>query len=160
SLPFFINMAHYAVHVPIMADERYFQDYLDQGLDSTEAKYASLIEGMDASLGRIWQHLEEEGIAENTMILFMSDNGGLSVHGRGNTPMGTGPNTHNKPLRSGKGSAYEGGIRVPMIAAWAKVEEDSRLQQAFRIEAGSRTDIPVISEDFYPTILALAGIEP
>ncbi|HLR26226.1 MAG TPA: sulfatase [Fodinibius sp.] len=159
SVPFFINMAHYAVHAPIMADKRYFKDYLAQGVDTAEAKYASLIEGMDASLGKLWQNLEEEGIAENTMILFMSDNGGLSVHGRGSTPMETGANTHNKPLRSGKGSAYEGGIRVPMMAAWAKRNEDSRLQQAFPISAGSRTDTPVISEDFYPTILALAGID-
>src|SRR5699024_9082284 len=124
-----------------------------------EAKYASLIEGMDASLGKLWQNLEEEGIAENTIILFMSDNGGLSAHARGTTPMGTGANTHNKPLRSGKGSAYEGGIRVPMIAAWAKQDSGSALQQRFNISAGSRTAIPVISEDFYPSILELAGVD-
>src|SRR5699024_11304402 len=95
---YFSNFSHYAAHAPIMADKRYFKDYLAQGVDTAEAKYASLIEGMDASLGKLWQNLEEEGIAENTMILFMSDNGGLSVHGRGSTPMETGANTHNKPL--------------------------------------------------------------
>ncbi|HLR30860.1 MAG TPA: sulfatase-like hydrolase/transferase, partial [Fodinibius sp.] len=123
-IPFYINMAHYTVHTPIMADRRYYQDYLKAGLDSSEAKYASMIEGMDRSLGSILQNLEEEGVAEQTMILFTSDNGGLSVHSRGATPAGTGANTHNAPLRSGKGSAYEGGIRVPMIVSWAKRAED------------------------------------
>ncbi|MCW9707909.1 sulfatase [Fodinibius salsisoli] len=156
--PFFINMAHYAVHTPIMTDKRYFQDYLDEGIDSTEAQYASLIEGVDTSLGKIWQNLEEEGVAENTIILFMSDNGGLSAHARGETPMGTEANTHNKPLRSGKGSAYEGGIRVPMIVAWAKTSKEQALQTRFPIKAGSRNDTPVISEDFYPSILELAGV--
>lgn len=157
--PFYMNMAHYAVHTPIMADRRYYKDYLDAGLDTAEAKYASMIEGMDSSLGSIWQNLEEKGIAENTIILFMSDNGGLSVHSRGNTPMDTGANTHNKPLRSGKGSAYEGGIRVPMMVAWAKRAGDHPLQKRYKILAGRRNETPVISEDFYPTILELAGVD-
>src|SRR5699024_3824071 len=113
--PFFVNMAHYAVHVPLMADKRYFENYLEAGLDSAEAQYASMIEGMDASLGQIWKNLKEEGVAQNTIIIFTSDNGGLTLGRRGKTPAGTGAGTHNKPLRSGKGSAYEGGIRVPFI---------------------------------------------
>ncbi|SMO54232.1 sulfatase [Fodinibius sediminis] len=156
--PFYINMAHYTVHAPIMADRRYYQKYLEAGIDSAEAKYASMIEGMDRSLGQLLKHLEEEEVAKETIILFMSDNGGLSVHSRGSTPMGTGGNTHNKPLRSGKGSAYEGGIRVPMIAAWAEEAGQLPLQKHFPIQPGSRNDTPVISEDFYPTILELAGL--
>ncbi|SHE97415.1 Arylsulfatase A [Fodinibius roseus] len=157
--PFYMNMAHYTVHAPIMADRRYYEDYLEAGVDSVEAKYASMVEGMDSSLGSIWQNLKEEDIAENTIILFMSDNGGLSAHTRGTTPMGTGLNTHNKPLRSGKGSAYEGGIRVPMIAAWAERAEDHPLQSRFEIQPGSRNETPIISEDFYPAILELAGLD-
>src|SRR5699024_2558714 len=156
-IPFYINMAHYTVHTPIMADRRYYQDYLKAGLDSSEAKYASMIEGMDRSLGSILQNLEEEGVAEQTMILFTSDNGGLSVHSRGATPAGTGANTHNAPLRSGKGSAYDGGIRVPMIVSWAKRAEDHPMQNRYEVRAGGSNDTPVISQDLYPTVLELAG---
>ena len=81
--PFFMYMSHYAVHAPIEKDERYYQKYLDKGLDEKEASYAALIEGMDKSLGDIMQHLKEKNLMENTIILFMSDNGGLSVHSRG-----------------------------------------------------------------------------
>lgn len=152
--PFYLHMAHYAVHVPLMADMRYFNDYLQAGLDSTAATYASMIEGMDASLGRILQNLQKEGVADNTIIIFASDNGGLSAYGRGTTPMGTGLDTHNKPLRSGKGSAYEGGIRVPLIVAWA----DRSSKHEVTIPKGSRNDTPVISTDLFPTILDLAHI--
>ena len=141
--PFFLYMSHYAVHTPIMADDRFVQKYLDKGLDSTEAKYASLVEGMDKSLGDIMNYLEQKNIAENTVILFMSDNGVLSAHARGGEP-----NTHNKPLSSGKGSMREGGIREPMLVKWpGKTEEESV------------SDYQVIIEDFYPTILEIAGID-
>ncbi|MDY7393978.1 sulfatase-like hydrolase/transferase [Aureibaculum sp. 2210JD6-5] len=141
--PFFLYMSHYAVHTPIMGDNRFVQKYYDKGIDSTEAKYASMVEGMDKSLGDIMDYLEEKNIAENTIILFMSDNGGLSAVARGGEK-----HTHNKPLRSGKGSAYEGGIREPMLVKWpGKVKEKSV------------TNDYVIIEDFYPTILEMAGIE-
>ena len=141
--PFFLYMSHYAVHTPIMGDDRFVQKYLDQGIDSTEAKYASMVEGMDKSLGDIMDYLEEKDLTENTVILFMSDNGGLSVHGRGGEA-----NTHNKPLASGKGSMYEGGIRVPMIVKWPE-----------KTVSGSVSDYQVIIEDFYPTLLEMAGID-
>jgi len=141
--PFFMYMAHYAVHAPIMGDKRFLQKYLDAGIDSTEAKYASMVEGMDKSLGDIMDYLEDKNIADNTIILFMSDNGGLSAHARGGEP-----NTHNKPLASGKGSAYEGGIRVPMIVKWPG-----------KVKPKTVTDNYLIIEDFYPTILQMAGIE-
>lgn len=103
--PFFLYMAHYAVHTPIMADKRFVQKYYDKGLDSTEAKYASLVEGMDKSLGDVMDYLDDKKISDNTIILFMSDNGGLSAVARGGER-----HIHNKPLSSGKGSAMKGGL--------------------------------------------------
>ena len=141
--PFFLYMAHYAVHTPIMGDNRFEQKYLEKGIDSVEAKYASMVEGMDKSLGDIMDYLERKNIAENTIILFMSDNGGLSAHGRGGDP-----HTHNKPLASGKGSMYEGGIREPMLVKWPG-----------KTTPESVSDYQVIIEDFYPTILEMAGID-
>ena len=153
--PFFLNMAHYAVHTPIMADSQYVGHYADA--DSVEAAYASMVEGYDASLGALLQKLKALGVAERTLILFLSDNGGLSAHTRGTTPLGTDLNTHNLPLRSGKGSAYEGGTRVPMIAAWAAPDSEAPAQQRLPVANGQRLDAPVISHDVFPTILEAAG---
>jgi len=140
--PFYLNMCHYALHTPIMADPRFVQKYYDAGIDSTEAKYASLIEGMDKSLGDIMNYLQQKGVDKNTIIIFMSDNGGLDHHDRGG--MG---NTHNYPLKSGKGSVYEGGIREPMIVKWNGV-----------VKAGSINSNPVMIDDFFPSIMEMAGI--
>jgi len=141
--PFFLYMSHYSIHTPIMEDKRYLQRYLEKGLDSTEAKYASMIEGMDKSLGDILKYTEQKGIADNTIILFMSDNGGLSAHARGGEP-----HKHNAPLSSGKGSMREGGIREPMLVKWPEV-----------IKPESISTYQVIIEDFYPTILEMAGVD-
>jgi arylsulfatase A-like enzyme len=140
--PFFLYMSHYAVHTPIMADNRYFKDYLEMGLDTIEARYASMVQGMDKSLGDLMDYLDESGNAENTVILFMSDNGGLSAHARGGEP-----HVHNAPLNSGKGSAYEGGIREPMLVKWPGVTE-----------AGAVSEDRVIIEDFFTTILEIADV--
>lgn len=142
--PFFLNMAHYAVHAPIMADKRFVQKYYDQGLDSIEARYASLVEGMDKSLGDLMQWLDQKGIASNTIIMFISDNGGLSLKPQ----RGGAAHTQNLPLRAGKGSVYEGGIRIPMLVQWpGKVAANSIAKQYLMVE------------DFFPTILAMAGIK-
>lgn len=140
--PFFLYMAHYAVHVPFAVDSRFYTKYREGGLDHTEAMYAAMVEGMDKSLGDIRANIERHGLTENTIVLFMSDNGGLSAHGRGGKP-----HTHNKPLSSGKGSAHEGGVRVPMIVSWPGVTKP-----------GSVCDQPVIIEDFFPTILEMGGV--
>lgn len=139
--PFFLYMAHYAVHVPFAADRRFVEKYRAAGLDETEAMYAALVEGMDKSLGDIMHRLEFHGIAERTAVIFLSDNGGLSAHGRGGEP-----HTHNAPLSSGKGSAHEGGIRVPWIVRWPNVAA-----------AGASCPHPVIIEDVFPTVLEMAG---
>jgi arylsulfatase A-like enzyme len=141
-VPFFLYMAHYAVHVPYAPDKRFYQKYRDAGLCDTEAMYAALVEGMDKSLGDIMENVRRHGLTDRTIILFMSDNGGLSAQGRGGTP-----HTHNAPLSSGKGSAREGGTRVPMIVSWPGVTKP-----------GSHCDRYVIIEDFFPTILEMAGV--
>ena len=142
--PFLLYMSHYAVHVPFAVDSRFYHKYRDAGVDHTEAMYAAMVEGMDKSLGDILANVERHGLSDETIVLFMSDNGGLSAHGRGGKP-----HTHNKPLSSGKGSAHEGGVRVPMIVSWPGVTD-----------AGSVCGQPVIIEDFFPTILELAGVSP
>jgi arylsulfatase A-like enzyme len=141
--PFFLYLSHYAIHVPLDADKRFIGRYLQAGMDSTEARYAALIEGMDKSLGDVLTFLDERDIAKNTVILFISDNGGLSLTPqRGGTAW-----THNLPLRAGKGSVYEGGIRVPMLVRWPGV-----------VKPGI-SDENLIIDDFFPTILDIAGIE-
>lgn len=143
--PFFLYMSHYAIHVPIDRDERYFGKYLHKGLSEKEAAYASLIEGMDKSLGDIMTWLDQNGMADNTIIIFMSDNGGYAT---GNYWRDEPLYTQNAPLRSGKGSLYEGGIREPMIVRWKGV-----------VQPQSRCDEYLIIEDFYPTLLDMAGIK-
>ena len=141
--PFFLYMSLYGVHTPIMADTRFVEKYYAEGLDSTEAKYASMVEAMDKSLGDLMLHLDKRNISEETIILFMSDNGGLSAVARGGDK-----HTHNRPLSSGKGSIHEGGIREPMLVKWPG-----------KTIPGSINNNYLIIEDFYPTILALAGID-
>ncbi len=142
--PFFLYLSHYAVHTPIIPDPRFVDRYLKMGLDSIEASYASLVEGMDKSLGDVMDFLEKEQLADNTVIFFLSDNGGLST-----APLRGGEGyTHNLPLRAGKGSVYEGGIRIPLLAKWPGV-----------IQAGKSAGQYVIVEDLFPTILEIAGIE-
>lgn len=142
--PFFLYMAHYAVHVPIMADKRFIGSYLNAGLDSTEAGYAALVEGMDKSLGDVLDFLDEQHLAENTVVMFMSDNGGLSTSPARSAPA----HTQNLPLRAGKSSVYEGGIREPMLVRWPGV-----------VKPGSVTDQYIIIEDFFPTLLDMAGLK-
>lgn len=153
--PFFAYMAHYAVHIPLALDTRFDQNY--PTLDTKEKKYATLVEGMDKSLGDIITKIDSLGEAENTLVIFYSDNGGISFTARGQSPYG-GINTHNWPLRAGKGSAYEGGTRVPFIAAWAKPDPNNPLQQAFPIPQNTTCTAPVIIEDLMPTVLNIAGL--
>lgn len=139
--PFFLYMSHYAVHVPFAPDPRFIQRYRDAGLDDNEAQYAALLEGMDKSLGDLLDALDRHGIRDNTLVLFLSDNGGLSAHGRGGLP-----HTHNAPLSSGKGSAHEGGIRVPMLVRWPGVTAPA-----------SVCDRYTMVEDILPTLLEASG---
>lgn len=141
--PFYLYMAHYAVHVPLEADSRFYPKYKAMGLEEPEARYASMVESMDKSLGDLMDYLERKGIAGNTIILFMSDNGGLSAHARGGTP-----HVHNLPLNSGKGSAYDGGIREPMMVKWPG-----------KVKPASVCNDYLIIEDFFPSVLEMAGVK-
>lgn len=144
--PFFLHFAPYSVHAPIMANQRYLEHYPD--LDPIEAAYGTMIESVDAALGALLDALERNDLSENTLVLFTSDNGGLSAHARGRAPDGSTSHHHNAPLRSGKGSAYEGGLRVPLVAHWPVVTTP-----------GAISHEPVILADLFPTLLAAAGAD-
>ena len=143
-MPFYLNFCHHAVHTPIHRDPRFFQKYVDRGMDEGQARFASMCEGMDKSLGDLMAYLEKRGVLDNTAIIFMSDNGGNSE----NLSKGGERHTQNSPLREGKGSCYEAGIRVPMVVYWKG-----------KISAGVRLNTPVMAHDLYPTILEMAGID-
>ena len=142
--PFYLYMSHYAVHIPIDRDMRYYPKYRDKGLSEKEAAYASLVEGMDHSLGEILDWLDRNDEARRTIVIFMSDNGGYAT---GSYYRDEPLYTQNAPLRSGKGSLLEGGIREPMMVRWPGV-----------VEPGSRCDRYVMIEDFYPTLLEMGGV--
>ncbi len=162
--PFFLNLCYFAVHTPIEAKEDKLAKYRAKAKSPAFAKvageaipehqsfttpqqrnpdYAALLESLDDNVGRIMAALKDLGIDDNTIVIFTSDNGGLS----------TGPNprfpTSNLPLRAGKGWLYEGGIRVPLI-----IDYPGKIAQGIRLAE------PVVSPDIYPTILALAGLPP
>ena len=134
--PFYLNMSHYAVHAPWEKDERFFQKYKDRGLTDFEATLASMIEGMDKSLGDILGKIKQLGIEENTIVIFLSDNGSPSQC------------PQNLPLRGHKITPYEGGIRVPLLVKWPGV-----------VKKNTVCVDPVIIEDFFPTILEMAGVK-
>ena len=143
-IPFYLYFAHYATHTPIQRDPRFVQKYLDAGMDEGQARYASMVEGVDKSLGDLLDFLEAKGVAEDTIIIFMTDNGGNAE----NRAKGGVRFMHNLPLRNGKGSVYEGGIRVPLMVKWSG-----------KVAPNTRVNTPVICEDLFPTILGMAGIK-
>ncbi|MFH1573293.1 MAG: sulfatase, partial [Acidobacteriota bacterium] len=159
--PFLLYLSFYTVHTPIQACTRYltkFEEELalirkpDGGgfrqeragwtkLTQDRADYATMVHAMDANVGRVLDKLDELGLADKTVVIFTTDNGGLSTLG---TRRGS---TSNLPLRAGKGWCYEGGIRVPMIVRAPGVTR-----------TGGVCSVPVTSTDFYPTMLELAGL--
>lgn len=144
--PFFIYLPHYAVHTPIMGKPEVVAKYQAKKADNGHSNpvYAALVESVDDGVGRLRETLKKLNLAENTIFIFTSDNGGLSnqVNEKG---WRRGP-TDNSPSRLGKGSAYDGGVHIPLIVAWPET-----------IEAGSECDVPVISYDHLPTLLEATG---
>ncbi len=138
--PFFLYLPHYAVHQPIAGKPAVVEKYKakrDENYPQHNAVYAALVESVDDSVGRVRAKLEQLGIAERTVLVFTSDNGGLTLQ----------QTTYNLGLRAGKGSAYEGGVRVPCIACWPGTVRP----------AESAT--PVFTADWFATFCALAGVK-
>ncbi len=169
--PFFLNFWHYAVHIPIQAREDCVAKYRDKAralrLDQTtpfvegepfptlnrrgarvqrrvvqsDVVYAAMVENLDTNVGRLLAALDEAGLADDTVVMFTSDNGGLAT--------AEGSPTCNHPLQDGKGWMYEGGTREPFLVRWPG-----------HVRAGSVCQTPITSPDLYPTLLELAGLPP
>jgi len=167
--PFYLNMWYYTVHVPIQAKRKYTRYYKEKAIKmglkglnpfeigenfpcthkkdyfikrrviQSDPKYAAMIHSLDENIGRLVKTLEDTGQRDNTLIIFYSDNGGLST--------AEGSPTCNAPLSEGKGWMFEGGTRVPLIINWSG-----------RIKLGGLSNIAITSTDFYPTILEIADI--
>ena len=152
--PFFLHMSHYAVHSPFESDPRFAAHYKDSGKNGRARSFATLVEGMDKSLGDILDQIQALGIAENTLIIFLGDNGSDAPLGHQHEVSGS------APLRGIKGSHYEGGMRTPMIVAWAKPDSASPLQQSIPIPGGKvQTQVANVT-DIFPTIASLTGARP
>ena len=146
--PFLLYFPYYTVHTPIESradDLARFEDRVDSSKRHRDPAYAGMLAALDRSVGRLRAKLEKLGIADRTVIVFTGDNGGLDRKG----PDGRmGNPTENAPLRAGKGSAYEGGVRTPTLYYWPGVTP-----------AGTVSDVPVITVDVYPTVLEIASVE-
>ncbi len=156
--PFLAYLSFYSVHTPLMTtpelEQKYVKKRKEMNLEDkfepewnnqnrttqAHAIYAGMVEAMDQAIGKVLDEIEAQSLGENTLIVFFSDNGGLST--------AEGSPTSNLPLRAGKGWLYEGGIRVPLIINWAA-----------KIGSGQEISTPVISMDLKPTILDLVGIK-
>ncbi|WP_437206846.1 sulfatase [Planctomicrobium sp. SH664] len=152
--PFFLYFSHYAVHGPFNADPRFIDHYPKHPELPNAGNFAALIEGMDKSLGDLLDQLDKSGIADNTLVFFLGDNGSDAPR---NDEHGY---SSSAPFRGKKGTHYEGGMRVPFIAAWAKRNPANPNQQKLSIPAGAiQTQMASVC-DLFPTIAAIAGIKP
>lgn len=150
--PFYLYFAHYAVHAPFESDPRFADHYKDSDKPANARAFATLVEGMDKSLGDMLDQLDELGVAENTLVLFLGDNGS-------DAPLG---HQHEvacaAPLRGKKGAHYEGGIRVPFIAAWAKLNPDNSFQKQLPIAVGAIQPQVANVCDIFPTLLSITEV--
>jgi arylsulfatase A-like enzyme len=139
--PFFLTVSHYSPHGPVRFEDHLRDEYqvvVDQRSPrQTNAGYAAMIEALDTSIGQLLEALDKRGLAQNTLVLFSSDNGGELNF------------TNNVPLRDGKGTLYEGGVRVPLIARWPG-----------HVPVGRTCDSILCSIDLLPTFAAIAGATP
>ncbi len=148
--PFFLYLAHHAPHTPIEAkpaDVKHFEAKVRPGLRHRNPVYAAMVKSLDESVGRVLDRLQERGLAETTLVIFVSDNGGYIGIDRKSGQ--TGPVTNNAPLRSGKGSLYEGGVRVPLLVRWPG-----------STARGEVCAEPVTLADLFATVLAASAVRP
>ena len=148
--PFFLYLPHFAVHSPHHGKQELIDKFKPKpGVGGhNNPTYAAMIASVDESVGRVMALLDELKLADNTVLIFSSDNGGVGGYVREGVKQ-AGDITDNAPLRSGKGSLYEGGTRDPFIVRWPG-----------KIAPGSLCDLPAIHVDVYPTLLDLAGVSP
>jgi arylsulfatase A len=138
--PFFLYLPHYGVHTPLQAKPEKIAKYqakTNHANPQHHATYAAMIESLDEGIGRLMAHLDNLRLRGNTIVIFTTDNGGLELN----------QVTANDPLRAGKGSAYEGGVRVPFIVSYPA-----------NIRTGSTSDVPAMSIDLFPTLIELCGL--
>ncbi len=141
--PFFLNLWHHSVHTPIEGKSALVERYaarIRPGMRHRNAGYAAMVHSLDESVGRVLAQIDESGLADRTLVIFTSDNGGFVNPHKGQQV------TDNHPLRSGKGSLYEGGVRVPLLIRWPRVTRP-----------GSVCHEPVTSCDFFRTISEITG---
>ena len=138
SAPFFLYLAYNAPHTPIQPPDEWLSRVKnrEESIDEARARLVALIEHMDYGIGQVLQALTDSGIADRTLVIFVSDNGGQLNVG-----------ASNGSLRDGKQSVYEGGLRVPAIAAWPG-----------KIASKSTSEVPLLTMDIYPTLLEAAGV--
>ncbi len=142
--PFFLNLCYHTVHTPIEGKPElveYYKNKVRPGMNHQNYEYAAMVHSLDENVGRVLDKIDELGLAERTIVVFFSDNGGYINEFNQKVV------TNNYPLRCGKGSLYEGGIREPLIIRWPGVTQ-----------AGSVCSEPVSSIDFYPTFLDMTGL--
>jgi arylsulfatase A len=143
--PFFLNLCYHTVHTPIEGKPdlvAHYRKKLREGLKHVNAEYAAMHHALDANVGRVLDALERKGLADNTIVILTSDNGGFVNAYKGKRV------TTNEPLRSGKGSLYEGGVRIPLMVRWPGVTP-----------AGKVCREPVVTTDLYPTLLEATGVK-
>lgn len=147
--PWFLYLAHHSPHTPIeapAADVAHFDAKLSPALHHQHGVYAAMVKTLDDGVGRVLAHLRAGGMENNTVVVFASDNGGfVGPDKAGGRDM---PVTNNAPLRSGKGSLYEGGVRVPLLIRWPGVTQP-----------GTTCEEPVVTMDLFHTLLAAAGVD-
>jgi len=148
--PFFLYLPHFAVHTPIQSKEEQTRRFTEKAASIDVGKhdnpqYAGMLGSLDESVGRILKKLDELELADNTVVVFSSDNGGVGGYADAGVA-GAREITHNAPLRGGKGMLFEGGIRVPLLVRWPGVTK-----------AGAVCDVPVTSVDFFPTLVEIGG---
>lgn len=135
--PFFLYLPYYAVHMPLMGKPELVEKYKNKGGSGGQDNpvFAAMVENVDINVGRLLSALEQLNLSNNTLIVFTSDNGGISSI------------SSQKPLRAGKGSYYEGGTRVPYIIKWPN-----------KIKAGTTSETPIVNMDFFPTFMEILDV--